>query len=126
MTIVDGLPGVETLEAFGVEATRLLCEGDFATLAERFGYALAYDRDPAIAIREELACSLEELGATALGEAPSTPPTVSWFEPNDTGLLALVEQRIPTDNGRDILLELILASNGTETGVYLEEVSAVG
>ncbi|GAB3345369.1 hypothetical protein GCM10027359_28690 [Marilutibacter aestuarii] len=90
----------------------------------QFGYALAYDRDPATAIREELVLSLLDLGASALGPPPAQAPAVSYFKPNDTGLFALVEQRIPTDNTGHVLLELIVSSQGSDKHVVLEQVSA--
>ena len=124
MKITDHQTVHEALEAFGFQATSLLCAGDFSTLAEHFGYALAYDRDPAFAIREELSSSLAELGASSLGPPPSTQPSVSYFNQNDTGLFALVEQRIPTDNQRHILLELIVSTDGSGKHVVLEQISA--
>ncbi len=124
MKIMDDQVTPRALEDFGFQAAQLLCSGDFSTLAKHFGYALAYDRDPAAAIREELMSSLAELGAACLAPPPSTPPSVSFFSPNDTGLLALVEQRIATDNDRHILLELILSTNGSDKHVFLEQVSA--
>jgi hypothetical protein len=126
MKITDDQATPKALEALGLQATQLLCSGDFSTLAKQFGYALAYDRDPASAIREELSTSLAELGASALGPPPSSLPSVSYFNPNDTGLLALVEQRIPTDNKHHILLELIVSTDGSDKYVVLEQVSAAG
>ncbi|MCD7099006.1 hypothetical protein [Stenotrophomonas sp. MMGLT7] len=124
MKITDDQTTPEALEAFGLQATQLLCSGDFSTLAKHFGYALAYDRDPAVAIREELSSSLAELGASSLGPPQSGLSSVSYFTSNDTGLLALVEQRIPTDNERHILLELIVSITGSDKHLVLEQVSA--
>ena len=113
-----------SLADFGALAVRLLCAGDLATLAQQFGYALAYDRDPASAIREDLALSLADVGASALGQPSSSPPSVSYFKPNDTGLFALVEQQIPTDGKGQVLLELIITGQGPDKHVVLEQVSA--
>ena len=124
MRITDDQATPEALEAFGLRVAQLLCAGDFSTLAKQFGYALAYDRDPAVVIREELSSSLAELGATSLGPPLLALPSVSYFTPNDTGLLALVEQRIPTDNERYILLELVVSANGSDKHLVLEQVSA--
>src|SRR3546814_6927265 len=76
-----------------------------------------------MAIREELASSLTEIGASKLGPPPSTTPSVSYFNPNDSGLFALVEQRVPADNGGHVLLELIVTAHGAEKHVVLEQVS---
>ena len=124
MKITDSQTDASSLADLGSVATRLLCSGDFTALAAQFGYALAYDRDPAAAIREELVLSLAELGASALVLSPDQPPSVSYFEPNDTGLFALVEQYIPTDRTGHVLLELIVSSQGSGKHVVLEQVSA--
>jgi hypothetical protein len=88
------------------------------------GYALSYDRSPADAIREELAAALVEAGATRLSAAGWQMPRVGYFKPNDTGLFALVECFLPTENGAPILVEVVVASNGKETHATLEQVSA--
>lgn len=124
MQITDDQTDARSLSGLGSLAVRLLCSGDFTTLAAQFGYALAYDRDPTTAIREELAQSLAGLGASGLGPPPTQLPAVSYFKPNDTGLFALVEQRIPTDNGGHVLLELIVSSRGPDKHVVLEQISA--
>lgn len=124
MEITDNQTDARSLSGLGSIAVRLLCSGDFTTLAAQFGYALAHDRDPATAIREELAQSLAGLGASALGPPPTQSPAVSYFKANDTGLYALVEQRIPTDNAGHVLLELIVSSRGCSKHVVLEQVSA--
>ena len=126
MEITDNQTDARSLSGLGSIAARLLCSGDFTTLAAQFGYALALDRDPATAIREELAQSLAGVGASALGPRPppTQSPAVSYFKANDTGLYALVEQRIPTDNAGHVLLELIVSSRGCSKHVVLEQVSA--
>lgn len=125
MQVTADQTSVASLAAFGSQATILLCSGEIATLAAEFGYALAHGREPALAIHEELAASLSELGASSVLAPPATLPRVSYFKPNDTGLFALVEQRISTDNGKHILLELIVTGSGAKKFVTLEQVSAV-
>ena len=124
MKITDDQATPRQLADLGVRAAQLLCAGDFSSLAQQFGYALAYDRDPAVAIRQELGSSLAEIGASKLCPPPATPPSVSYFTPNDTGLFALVEQRIPTDCSGHVLLELIVTGQGPDKHVVLEQVSA--
>lgn len=124
MKITDDQATPRPLADLGARAVQLLCAGDFSALAQQFGYALAYDRDPATAIREELALSLAEIGASALGSPPNALPSVSYFEPNDTGLFALVEQRIPADGNGHVLLELVVSAQGSDKHVVLEQVCA--
>ncbi|NJC38070.1 hypothetical protein GGR60_002624 [Xanthomonas arboricola] len=124
MKITDDQTDSQSLADFGSLAAQLLCSGEFHALAQQFGYALAYDRDPASAIREELSLSLAEIGASSLGQPPTSLPSVSYFKPNDTGLFALIEQLIPTDSSGHVLLELIVSGRGPDKHVALEQVSA--
>ena len=123
MKITDDQTTPQQLADLSLHAVQLLCAGDFSALAQQFGYALAYDRDPASAIRDELTWSLTEIGASTLIPPPTTPPIVGYFEPNDTGLFAHVEQRIPTDGNGHVLLELIVSAKGAEKYVELEQAS---
>lgn len=125
MQITADQTSVGSLAAFGAQATILLCAGQISQLAEQYGYALAHSREPSLAIQEELAASLSQLGASSVLEPPAAPPRVSYFKPNDTGLFALIEQHIPTDNGKHVLLELIVTGSGPQKFVTLEQVSAV-
>jgi hypothetical protein len=124
MKITDDQTDPRSLADLGSQAVQLLCSGNFSALAQQFGYALAYDRDPASAIRDELGLSLAEIGASTLGQPPTSVPSVSYFKPNDTGLFALVEQQIPTDGSGHVLLELIVSARGSDGHVVLEQVSA--
>lgn len=123
MQIDESHVDAASLAAFGIDATSLLLAGDFSTLGHRFGYARAFDREPAGAIREDLASSLAEVGAFALVSTERQSPRVSYFKPNDTGLFALVECLVPADSGKAILLELIVTTNGTSTHITLEDLS---
>jgi hypothetical protein len=124
MKITDDQTATQPLADFGAHATRLLCSGDFDALAKQFGYFLAYERDPAAAIQEELTSSLAEIGATSLNYPPTASPSVSYFKPNDTGLLALVEQYIPTNGNGHVLLELIVSSRNESKFIGLEQISS--
>jgi hypothetical protein len=115
----------QSLADLGIQAVQMLCSGNLSVLAKEFGYALAYGRDPVSAISEELASSLAELGASALGLPPSTPPVVSYFKSNSTGLFALVEQWIPTNGSGRVLLELIIIGQGAEKHATLEQISSM-
>jgi hypothetical protein len=115
----------KTLAASGVEALRLLCDGNIAGLADRFGYALAYQREPARAIRDDLQFRLAELGATSLQPPLDPTPKIKYFKPNDTSLLAVVECLALTDNGTRLLVELIVTGSDAEKHVTLEDISIV-
>ncbi len=51
MEIHDSQCDEVSLAQLGEEASKLLAQGDYRALAERFGYALAFDKEPVEAIR---------------------------------------------------------------------------
>lgn len=115
--------GTESLGALGVEAIDLLCRGDVNTLAQRFGYALSFDRDPATAIREDLKRCLSEAGATSLARAPENPVrSVKYFKPNSSNLIAVVECSAPTQTGAALSVDLIVSSKAEERHITLESI----
>ncbi len=59
-----------SLAAFGEEAQALLACHDYAGLASRFGYALAYDRPPAAAIEADFMSAVAS--PIAVGPAAKT------------------------------------------------------
>jgi hypothetical protein len=112
------------LAALGEEARQLLCAGDIYTLAARFGYALAFGRDPAHAIANELSSCLRETGGSRLVATGWKAPQVSYFEPNATGLFALVECSVPTENGKSVFVEIIVTGSVSDAHATLEQLSA--
>jgi len=119
----DRETGQSSLAAYGAEAARLPCSGRIDALASRFGYALAYDREPAAAIREDLSRCLAEVDARSLALG-SEAPAVTYFEPNDAKLVALVERLTVADNGRHVLVELVVAGDASVQHMTLEDISA--
>jgi hypothetical protein len=124
MKISDSQTDENSLAAFGAEAVRLICSGDVQVLADRFGYALAFGRAPATAIREDLAACLAELHANNLVlVTKNSPATVKYFRPNDSEFFAIVECLAPADNGTELLLELIVIGNGSDKHLSFEQLS---
>lgn len=115
---------VESLSEYGRDAIALLCSGNVRELGARFGYALAYDRNPADALLEDTESCLGELRASRiLGLAAGRAIVVEYFDPNDTGLFALVESPLVADNGADALLELIVTAEGRDRHITVEQLS---
>ncbi|HWU76718.1 MAG TPA: hypothetical protein VN043_09440 [Rhodanobacter sp.] len=105
----------------------MLAAGAIPDVANRFGYARAFSRAASTAIQEDLAICLAELRAESLApEQPFASSAVKYFQPNSTGLFALVECFVSTDNGAQILVELVVTSNDANKYVCLEDFSAVG
>ena len=113
-----------SLVALGVDAESLLIADNVSALVKRFGYARALGRDRADAVRADLAAALAKIGATAVVSVGLQEPRVSYFKTNDTGLFALVECFVPADNGKVVLLELIVTMDGTSTHITLEDLSS--
>ena len=112
------------LGQLGVDASRLLCSGQLRSLHEQFGYALAFDRDPIVALEGDVAAVLSEVGASSFGDPNETAYKVSHFKPGETGLISLVECLVPTNNRRQVLLELVLTKKGSEPFLTLEQLSS--
>ena len=121
MQISDNQTDERALAGLGAEAVQLLCSSNFSGLAKLFGYAVALGREPATAIRDDLASSLSQLDATGLDSSREHSTTVKYFGQNDSGLFALVECAVPANNGAELLLELIVTAS---KHVGLEQISA--
>ena len=121
MQISDKQTDEKALAGLGAEAVQLLCSSDFSGLAKLFGYAIALGREPATAIRDDLASSLSQLNATCLDSSREHSTRVKYFGQNDTGLFALVECAVPANNCAELLLELIVTDS---KHVRLEQISA--
>jgi hypothetical protein len=120
---IDGRADANSLSALGAEAVSLLCSKDISGLAKRFGYALAFDREPSVAIEEDLRVCLADARASSLIPGPKHTPTVKYLEPNDSGLFAVVEAVALADNGAKVLVELIVTDKQGDKHVTLEQIS---
>jgi len=84
---------------------------------------LSFDQDPASAIQRDLASSLTSVGANGLAPPDAQAPRVGYFKPNDTGLYALIEGLAPTNNGKAVLVELVVIGNEEKKHLTLEQIS---
>jgi hypothetical protein len=114
-----------SLARLGAEAAQLVRTGELEALHAKFGYALAFARDPVSALREDLEVVLSEVGATSFSEVDQPNITVSHFQPSGTGLTSLVECLLTVSNGRKVLVELVTTGKGSEAWLTLEQISAV-
>ena len=101
----------------------MLMSHDFIALANRFGYALAFDRDPSVAIETDFLNAVASPHEVAIGTCAST--TVKYFAPNGTGLFAVIECIIPVADEAAILLDLIVTGDGEERYITVEDISGV-
>jgi hypothetical protein len=108
----------------GEEVVSLLKKRDFPSLADRFGYALAFERQPATAIEEELeTCIAACHGLSDQQSAVFASIVVKYFNSNESGLFALVECIFDAAKGCPILAELIVSSDGKDKYVTLEQIT---
>ena len=121
MKLLDNQLDKPSLARFGEEACRLFVTRDFHGLADTFGYAMAYNRDIATAIETDFDHCTQHSQPGGTVESI----TVKHFTPNDTGLLSVVEGVLLLDKGVRVLIELIVAKNGANKNLYLEDISAV-
>ena len=115
-----------TLARFGEEAVSLLRAGAFGSLAERFGYALAYGRAPAKAIESDLTSCLSEDQGTPGYIAPSI--AIKYYDAHateSTGLVAAIECVTHLIDNSAILLALVVTGKGAERHLGLEGISRV-
>ena len=110
-----------SLATIGKEASAMLMRRDFSGLAERFGYALSFDRSTGMAIEEDYLRAVES--PSRARAASVVKVDVKFFAPNDTGLFAVVECLVPTGDGAYINLELIVTGFGAEKFVTLEDIN---
>ncbi len=124
MKLPPGQTNEASLLRFGREAISLLEKRDFQSLAERFDYALTFDRKPVVAIEEDFQRCLTEFRASCprRAAAPSSM-VVKYFQPNDANLFAVVEGTFTTAEGCPVFVELIVTSSGDDRHICLEEIS---
>ena len=114
-----------SLAVIGEEARALLMRRDYAALASRFGYALAYDRSPSAAIEADFVLAASSPITVESGAYLPVAVSVKYFSPNDTGLFAVVECPIPVGEGTAVLLELAVTGIGEEKHITVEDISGV-
>jgi hypothetical protein len=124
--ILDNQLDKPSLSKFGEDACRLFVARDFRGLADTFGYALAYNREIASAIEADFEHCLSG-NCTSRSEhgSPVESITVRSFQPNDTGLLWVIECVLLVDKSARVLIELIVAKNGENKNLYLEDINAM-
>jgi hypothetical protein len=125
MQIIDDQIDDAALMAIGRDVVQLLRSGEIDVLAARFGYAVALGRKLAVAIRDDLAACLEQIGSAGLGRKIEFDCEVKFFAPNTSSLFAVVDCVVPALNGGDVLIEVVVTSNGRDKYATLEQVSVV-
>jgi hypothetical protein len=102
---------------FGREAVSLFEKHDFRALADRFDYAMAYGKDPAVAIEGMFHWRVARFREFSKPRPSGLQPmTVKYFQPKDLPFFAVVEGSFASD-GCPFLVSLIVFSS--EKGIRL-------
>lgn len=113
------------LMALGEEARTLLIRHDYSGLANRFGYALAYDCPASTALEADFLRAVASPIMAGSDEYLPGSVTVKYFSQNDAGLFALVECPVAVADGAAVLLELIVRGNDEEKHITVEDICGV-
>lgn len=113
---------VNALRDLASEGIDLLATGQFESLVERFGYAVAFGRNPVDAVRMDLAAALSETpGNKLLKVVPNDVPVV-FYKENDSGLRGAIDCAVPTQTGRNIWVSFVVTGTETEQFLTLEDI----
>jgi hypothetical protein len=116
----------EPLAEFGAELVEMIRGEAFELIANRFGYALAFERPKADAIATDIDLCLSSEGRFAtLSKGNDARISVKYFrQPNGANLFGVVECFLPLnqDSG-ELLAELIVTTKDDDYYVTLESVS---
>ena len=111
----------EFLGSLGSEAVALLHGRFFERLTDKFPYCVAFDRNPAKAIEQDLAYCLQNDEQASGTASPSI--TVKYFKPGESFLVAVVECFTQFQGGKMILLDLIVSVGESGMHVSLETIT---
>ena len=124
MQLLPHQQDVDSLRDLACAGLHLLATGQFELLVERYGYARAFERDPAEAVRFDLAQALlTASGNDLLPVRPSDIPVV-FYQENATCLRAAIDCEVPTQGGRCVWVSFVVTGTETEF-LSLEDICAI-
>lgn len=124
MQISESQMDKRSLEQFAQEAASLFQHGDFLALAERFGDAMAYGREPASAIEADLSNRLEERRLS--GQLPFVD--IKYFNEEATersGLVAAIDCAAYLAGDSAVQFSLVVNRNDSLRYISLESVDRI-
>lgn len=123
MELLDGQCDEATLSAFGAEVSELIKLGQYRDLADRFGYAVAFERKEVEAIKEDIKRSLLEAGEMATISKSVVPSIrVFCYKPDAKPFYAAVECTLPLENAAGELLVSLMVFATDRKRIVLEDV----
>ena len=122
MQLLPHQRNVDALRDLACAGLDLLRTNQFELLVERYGYALAFERDPIDAVRIDLASALSDAsGSELLPVRPSDLPVV-FYKENTACLRAAIDCEVPTQGGRCISISFVVTGTETEQFFSLEDI----
>jgi hypothetical protein len=121
MKILPSQADEDSLSALAEEARSMLIRGDYSGLAERFGYALAFDRERVAALEADFLAAARSPFNFALPERQSI--AVNYLKPNSAGLFAVLECVVPVADGAFVLLDLVVSGKDEDRHMSVEGIS---
>jgi hypothetical protein len=112
---------VATLKAVGREVVNMLRAARFTELGEKYGYALSFGRSPSDAIQSDWN---ERLSNNAKNSGNEPQIKVTYLEPNDSNLYAVVECFLPATSGNAGLIELVVTSKDRQHHICIEQIES--
>lgn len=116
------------LTDIGAELVQMIKDRDYHSIAERFAYALAYDKPIVEAITADIDfCLVGEQRSATICQASEARILVSYFtQENGSNLFGLVECFMPLnqDTG-ELLATLIVTASNQEYHVCLEDIAYI-
>jgi hypothetical protein len=110
-----------SLRHLGKEAVSLFEKRDFPSLADRFGYAMAYGEDPAVAIEAIFHWRITRFRKFSKPRLWVVHPmNVKYFKPNDLNFFAVVDCPFASE-GCPFLASLMVTSLEDGKHIWLED-----
>jgi hypothetical protein len=115
---------VDALRDLACAGLDLLTSSGLELLVERYGYAMAFERNPVEAVRVDLARALlDASGSDLLPVKPSDLPVV-FYQENSSCLRAVIDCAVPTQGGRCVLISFVVTGTEAEQFLTLEDICA--
>jgi len=115
---------VNALRELALAGLDLLATGQFAPLVGLYGYAMAFERDPVNAVRNDLGEALSDASGIALLPVSLSNVPIILYQNNASFLHAAIDCEVPTRGGRSVLVSFVVTGTRTEQFLTLEDIRA--
>jgi hypothetical protein len=124
MQILPHQQNVDALRDLACAGLDLLTTNQFELLVERYGYARAFGRDPADAVRVDLAQALSNVSGSELLPVRSSDLSVVFYQENASCLRAAIDCEVPTQGGKSVWVSFVVTGTEAKQFFTLEDICA--